>query len=119
MNNKQKIIAGIRRELEAVIAERRSASSDPAAHASRIALRRFQSLRMARTHADLLADAKSRAAAQFFLNDLYGTEDLTRRDADLERVVPAMERVLPATALKTVAEAIALDALSEKLDAAM
>lgn len=53
------------------------------------------------------------------MNDLYGTEDLTQRDADLVRVVPAMERMLPATALKTIAEAIALDALSEKLDAAM
>lgn len=74
---------------------------------------------MARTHADLLSQPESQAAARFFLDDLYGTGDLTQRDADLERVVPAMERLLPASALKTVAEAIALDALSEKLDAAM
>lgn len=117
--NKQKIIAVIRRELGAVMAERRSTQSDPTAHASRIALRHFQSQRMAGTHADLLAKVESRAAAQFFLDDLYGTEDLTQRDADLERVVPAMERLLPGSALKTIAEAIALDALSEKLDAAM
>ncbi|KIF82293.1 hypothetical protein TSA66_18150 [Noviherbaspirillum autotrophicum] len=117
--NKERAIAAIRRELEAVTAERRAAQNDPAAYVSRIALRSFQSQRMARTHADLLNNAESRKAAEFFLNDLYGTEDLAKRDADLERVVPAMERVLPGTALKTVAEAIALDALSEKLDAAM
>lgn len=116
---KQKAIAIIRRELQTVTAERRAAQNDPAAHAARIALRSFQSQRMASTHADLLGKAESHKAARFFLDDLYGTEDLTKRDADLERVVPAMERVLPATALKTVAEAIALDALSEKLDAAM
>ncbi|MGE5651249.1 hypothetical protein [Noviherbaspirillum sp. UKPF54] len=116
---KEKAIAAIRRELGAVTAERRAAQNDPAALASRIALRSFQSQRMARTHADLLNSHESRKAAEFFLNDLYGTEDLTQRDADLVRVVPAMERMLPATALKTIAEAIALDALSEKLDAAM
>ncbi|MGE5621590.1 MAG: FFLEELY motif protein [Bacillota bacterium] len=116
---KQEAMAVIRRELEAVAAERRSARGEPAAYAARIALRQFQSQRMACTHADLLRDPESHAAARFFLDDLYGTEDLTQRDADLERVVPAMERLLPVSALKTVAEAIALDALSEKLDAAM
>ncbi|MGH8806474.1 MAG: FFLEELY motif protein [Noviherbaspirillum sp.] len=117
--NKQKIIADLRRELEAVVAERRAAASAPAAHAARVALRHYQSQRMARTHADLLAAPASSTAARFFLRDLYGPEDLTRRDANLERIIPTMERVLPAAALATIAEAVALDALSEKLDGAM
>lgn len=117
--NKQEIVETIRRELASVIAERAVVVTDPAAGAARLALRRFQSKRMATTHADLLSDPESSAAAQFFLDDLYGTDDLTRRDADLERVIPSMERLLPAAALKTVAEAIALDALSERLDAGM
>lgn len=117
--NKQEIVEVIRRELASVIAERSIVVTDPAAGGARLALRRFQSERMASTHADLLLDAEYSAAARFFLDDLYGTDDLTRRDADLERVIPSMERLLPLPALKTVAEAIALDALSERLDAAM
>lgn len=117
--NKQAVVDVIRRELESVVAERNAAIRNPKAHAARIALRRFQSQRMAHTHADLLADAEYAAAARFFLSDLYGTEDLAQRDANLQRVIPSMEKILPVAALETVAEAIALDALSEKLDAAM
>lgn len=116
---KQEAAAIIRRELAAVIVSRKSVQSDPALHAARIALRSFQAQRMADTHADMLRAPGTRAAAQFFLADLYGADDLSQRDASLERIVPAMERMLPAAALWTVAEAISLDALSEKLDAAM
>ncbi|RZI43075.1 hypothetical protein EGT07_09490 [Herbaspirillum sp. HC18] len=117
--SKREIVSVIRRELESVIAQRQAAKKDPALHVARIALRSFQSQRMTDTHADLLKDPGTRAAAQFFLTDLYGAEDLSQRDANLERVIPAMERTLPVPALETVAEAIALDALSEKLDVAM
>lgn len=117
--NKQKIVTRIRRELETVIAIRRSSENTPSSRAARIALRQFQSQRMAHTHSDWLATPESHAAARFFLDDLYGTGDLSQRDADLVRVVPAMERLLPVSALETVAEAAALDALSEKLDIAM
>jgi hypothetical protein len=116
---KQEAASIIRRELATVIAARKSAQSDPALHAARIAVRSFQAQRMSATHADPLRAPGTRAAAQFFLADLYGTDDLAQRDASLERVVPAMERMLPTAALWTVAEAISLDALSEKLDAAM
>lgn len=117
--DKQKVVSVLRRELTAVIAARQAARSDPALHAARVAVRAFQAQRMADTHADLLKAPGTRAAAQFFLADLYSTDDLTQRDASLERVVPAMERMLPTAALATVAEAVALDALSEKLDALM
>ncbi|WP_324102473.1 FFLEELY motif protein [Noviherbaspirillum sp.] len=117
--NKPEIIARLRGDLEAVIAERSKAKADPAVNAARIALREFQAQRMARTHADLLSDRATGPAARFFLSDLYGPHDLTRRDVDLERVLPSMERLLPVAALEAVAEAVALDALSEKLDAGM
>lgn len=119
MIKQQDISAILRRELESVIAERQGAKSNRAMLAARSALRRFQVGRMMQTHADLLAVQESSAAANFFLSDLYGPEDLTQRDVSLQRVISAMERLLPEAALKTVADAIALDALSEKLDAAM
>ena len=117
--NKQEVIAALRADLACVASERLVARNSPAIHAARVALKHFQSERMARTHADLLASRDTRDAARFFLDDLYGPQDLTQRDADLERIVSAMEKMLPLSALRTVAEAIALDAFSETLDAAM
>lgn len=116
---KQEIALALRRELQAVITERHAAKADTTTHAARCALKNFQSQRMARTHNDLLMATETRAAAEFFLSDLYGAKDMTRRDADIARVIPTMEKILPAPALLTVAEAIMLDALSESLDAAM
>lgn len=119
MMEKDEIIARLRRDLETVAEERRSVREDPDRLAARMAIRRFQSERMARTHADLLASAETRAAAEFFLRDLYGPHDLTGRDASLLRALPTAERLLPVTALAGIAEAIALDVLSERLDADM
>lgn len=119
MTEKNKVIAELRHELETVIAARKAAQDDPVTEAARIVLRNFQAERMARTHADLLASPESRDAAQFFLTDLYGSGDLTQRDANLARVIPMMERTLPVAALRTIMNAVALDALSEKLDLAM
>lgn len=116
---KQDIVTRLRRDLQAAAVERLVAAKDPEAASARAALRRFQSARMAQTHADLLADAHTRAAAHFFLDDLYGTHDFTQRDADIERIIPMMEKLLPVSALETIAEAIELDALSEILDRAM
>ena len=116
---KQNLVATLRRELQAVAIIRDAAKNNVATFAAMSALKRFQSARMVITHADLLASCESRAAAQFFLSDLYGVRDLTQRDADIERIVPMMERLLPLPALQTITEAIVLDALSESLDAAM
>ena len=116
---KQDIVARLRRDLQAAAVERLVAAKDAEAAATRAAVRRFQSARMAQTHADLLADSDTHAAARFFLDDLYGTHDFTQRDADIERIIPMMEKLLPIAALSTIAEAIELDALSEVLDRAM
>ena len=117
--DKHEIVARLRRDLQAAVLERQLAAADPGSAAARVALRRFQAVRMARTHADLLAVAETSAAAQFFLDDLYGAHDFTQRDADIERIIPMMERMLPVSALRTIAEAIELDALSEALDREM
>lgn len=116
---KQDIVHMLEQQLRAVKAERQAAKRDPALLAARTALKQYQSARLAATHADLLAAPGTRQAALFFLNELYGSQDLSQRDADLERIVPTMQRVLPLHALQTVTEAIVLDALSERLDTAM
>lgn len=82
-------------------------------------LRRWQAERLRRTFAHFLDDPLRRPAAEFFLRDVYGDRDFTRRDADIARVLPMMRRLLPKTLLGTVADAIELGALSHALDLRM
>lgn len=82
-------------------------------------LRRWQMRRLAASFAPLLQDARTRGAAEFFLSDLYGDRDFSGRDRDLARVLPLMLRLLPEALIATVADAIALAALSHALDLRM
>jgi hypothetical protein len=106
-------------QLRLVAEERRAAKREPALLAARVALKRYQSGRLAETHADLLANPNTREAAQFFLEELYGAHDLSQRDMDLERIIPTLQKMLSYASLHTITEAIVLDALSERLDTAM
>jgi hypothetical protein len=85
----------------------------------RAALRAWQAARLARTHQDLLESPRFHDAAQFFLTDVYGPNDLSRHVEDVRRIVPVMTSVLPDSGLATVAHAVELNALSESLDGAM
>jgi hypothetical protein len=85
----------------------------------RVALRAWQVSRLARTHQDLLENPRFHNAAQFFLTDLYGPNDLSQHIEEVRRIVPVMMRVLPDSGLAAVAHAVELNALSESLDAAM
>ncbi len=82
-------------------------------------LRRWQSARLAHTHADLLHSPRYQPAADFFLNELYGDRDFRQREQDLARVLPMMTRILPEPMLQTAALALELNALSHELDARM
>lgn len=84
-----------------------------------IELKRWQVARLTRTYADLLEIQRYRAAARFFIDELYGPFDVTQRDRDLERLYPAMPRLMPETALEIIAAALDLDVLSETLDREM
>lgn len=100
-------------------AERNAANSDALTAADRMAVRAFQQARLASTHANLLASDQYGPAAYFFLTELYSTEDLTQRDADIDRVIKILVRFLPDKALATLAAALEMDALSERLDGQM
>lgn len=117
--NKVELIRRMREQLANVMAQRQLAKHQASTLAARMALKRYQSARLAKTHADLLANNNTHAAAEFFLEELYGARDLTQRDADIERIIPTLERLMPYHTLDTIANAITLDALSENLDAVM
>lgn len=108
------------RAAAAEVAElRRLEGVDPAARERREAVRVWQAQRLAFTHADLLASPRYRAATTFFLDELYGAKDFSQRDGELARLIPTLTRLLPQAALETIADAIELDALSERLDLAV
>jgi hypothetical protein len=102
--------------LTRVIALRRSLQADPAINERWRAVKRYQSERLQRTYADLLATPRYRAAAQFFLQDLYGEKDFEQRDREALRIVPKLAVMLPERAVETMALAVELDELSELLD---
>ena len=85
----------------------------------RMRLRAWQSARFLRTYPDLMASERYRAAAEFFLSDLYGPKDFSRRDEELERVLPMLTKFLSASAVHTLALGMELDILSESLDSAL
>jgi hypothetical protein len=111
--------ARLQNHLEAVRRVRAQALAAPASRKSVMLLRHWQAERLARTYPDLLANPRYHAPARFFFEELYGPKDFSRRDADLLRILPKMQALLPAAALSTVADAVELDGLSERLDAAL
>ena len=67
----------------------------------------------------MLLNPRYGLAAKFFLSDLYGPQDFSSRDEEIERILPMLTSLLPASALQTIALAVELDALTEDLDSAM
>lgn len=109
----------ILRGLQAVAAERAARAEDAALAGSADAVKRYQHARFGVTYADLMAQPRYVAAAEFFLTDLYGPADFSDRDDQFARIVPALVRLFPAHIVDTVAELAELHALSERLDTAM
>jgi hypothetical protein len=99
--------------------ERLRRQADPELHAAVQALKIYQQARFSRTYADLLATPRYGSAAKFFLEELYGPTDFTRRDAQFLRVAPAISRLFPSELVHAVAVLAELHAVSEQLDTAM
>jgi hypothetical protein len=118
-DEKHTYAAVLRENLAKAKASRAAANAAPADAADRLRLRQWQAQRLGRTHADLLESPRYRAAAQFFLSDLYGPKDFSERDEEIERILPTLLAVLPASGMRSVALAIEVDALTEELDGAM
>ncbi|HKX95445.1 MAG TPA: hypothetical protein VJM48_12150 [Methylibium sp.] len=103
-----------------VVEQERNRRSGDAGLAARVdAIKAYQEARFRHTYADLLLHRRYGAASRFFLEELYGPRDFTRRDAQFARVVPALVRLFPREVVGTVATLGALHALSETLDSAM
>ena len=82
-------------------------------------LRAWQAARLASTYGDLLHDPECVDAVKFFLTDLYGPQEHTRRDQDLARAWSILSRTLPRAALGLLERALELQTLTAQLDEAM
>ena len=109
----------IHRHLDAVEVSRAAARGDAALAARVAAVKRYQGRRFERTYADWMIRAAPRRACRFFLEELYGDKDFSRRDAEFARVVPALVRLFPDEITATVEALGALHALSEEFDLQM
>jgi hypothetical protein len=111
--------ASILEHLTRVAAERKRRAAQPQLQAAVQALKKYQQLRFTRTYADLLATQRYGEASRFFLDELYGPSDFSRRDTQFSRVVPAMIRVLPSELVHTLDLLAQLHSISEALDSEM
>jgi hypothetical protein len=105
--------------LHGVAAERAARRADLQLAGLVQAVKHFQHGRFEATYADILAQPRYARAARFFLEDLYGPSDFTRRDDQFARIVPALVRLFPRDIVLTVRSLAELHALSERLDTAM
>ena len=99
--------------------QRELRGASPTLSHSTQALKAFQQERFRRAYADLLADPRHSGAARFFLEELYGPADFSRRDAQFQRIVRPLVRLFPQEVVNTVLHLAQLHALSEELDSEM
>ncbi|MCU0919613.1 MAG: hypothetical protein MUF16_04655 [Burkholderiaceae bacterium] len=116
MNAQVQAILGL---LARVDAQRAQRAADPSLHDRVQAVKHYQHERFQHTYADLLAMPRYAKATRFFLEELYGPMDFTRRDTQFKRVVPGLVRLFPKEVVLTVQTLGELHALSEELDTAM
>ena len=95
---------------------RQQRAADPPRAQRVLAVKTYQAQRFARSYADLLAHPRYGAAARFFLDELYGPQEFSRRDQQFERVVPALVRLFPGELVGTVEQLGELHALTEAMD---
>lgn len=94
----------------------RQAAADAELSGRLESVRLWQSHRLEQTYADLRHQSRFAAALDFFLSDLYGPEDFSRRDADLKRALGKLQRALPARLLDLLGMALELQVLTVELD---
>ncbi len=79
-------------------------------------LRHWQCARLLRSYQALYKNSQYQPAMDFFTEELYGPNDFSQRDKDIEKVLPIMESVLSSSTMETFSLALQLNHLSYQLD---
>ena len=91
-------------DLATVERERVHRAATPGLAARTLQLKTLQQDRFHRAYHDLLAHPRYGGAARFFLEELYGPRDFSRRDAQFQRIVRPLVRLFPSEVVQTVAQ---------------
>ena len=89
----EKIVQRLTKHLDLSTRLRVVAKADPGTRKRRQHLRTWQAGRLARTHADLLASPRFGLPAAFFLTEVYSTKDVSKRDEEVKRALPAQHDI--------------------------
>lgn len=108
----------IRGHLQTVFELRHRSATAGTAEAVK-SVKRLQALRFASTYADYSRIARSAPAVRFFLNELYGEHDFSRRDQQFGRIAGALERMFPPAVSQLAVDLTETHALTETLDHAL
>jgi hypothetical protein len=111
--------SSILHELQIVEAQRAQRRAAPELNARVQAIKHYQQRRFSHTYADLLTKPRYAGATRFFLDELYGPQDFSQRDAQFARVVPTLVKLFAQEIVDIVGTLAQLHALSETLDSAM
>jgi hypothetical protein len=88
-------------------------------HEAVTTIKQLQARRFEVTYADFAAVPASRPAVRFFLEELYGEHDFSRRDEQFGRIAGALERLFPAAVAQLAVDLTETHALTEVLDHAL
>ncbi|HEY3046250.1 MAG TPA: hypothetical protein VGJ72_02140 [Polaromonas sp.] len=102
--------------LQAVAAFRQQHAADPELAQASAEIKRFQARRFQATYADLLHSPRYKAAAAFFLHELYSDKDYAERDQQFARIANTIARLFPQAVVNTAAALAEVHALTEELD---
>jgi hypothetical protein len=102
--------------LQAVSQLRQQHAADPALAQASAAIRRFQARRFQASYADLLHSPRYRAAAAFFLQELYSDKNYAERDQQFARIASTIAKIFPQSVVNTAAALAETHALIEQLD---
>lgn len=80
-------------------------------------LRKWQNTRLARTHADQVANPRYRPTWQFFLQEVYAPRDFSQRNHDILRMYELMEHLVPEPLTRPLILTVELNEQTDKLDA--
>lgn len=65
---------------------------------------------------DFIKDFNAKGALNFFLEEIYGTKDLSKRDEEVERFISTMEKLISKDTLEVIFNAVNLNLITETLD---
>lgn len=116
LNKDQELISSIKNNIIIAKHYRKTVALDTQLTISKIQLQNYQINKLKKTHEALLNHPNTQKAANFFIDEIYNTNTIKKRDNDIEKLVPMLNKVFPRAALEIISNAMELDALTEKLD---